>query len=657
MAWYQTGTVSGASGQKIVSGAGGAAFNGNVQPGDAFRITATDWSSEIVTVDSNTQITLRDNLPSTLSASGYSIWPTVARDVALTEAVQDLVDEFQTVVDEAGVGMFAIGTVGAPSVRCTTDQNTGVNFLGSGTVQIVSDGNAVVNVETSRRVGINVASPTTGIDLNSLAYPWFNMRCTGSSAAYGQFRNHSDTVIGLIGAAGGSALGAGANTNFVVRAEDKLIFSIGNTAQSNVTATGTAINGGVTAAAAMLDVFTDSNAVGYAPLQVRGGPGGYGAGLKAASPLATSGALKEMGKLVWDGEAAWDSADTASQDAMARIYVVLNGATYEGLRLTSGGSLVVGVAATLTYHSLRKDVTEGSPILEIAKDGTNGTAVFSSVANDSWNGAASAMHLGKDSSTSRSLTAAGTGNWSGADIAETKRKALLCGTILKGRVCGMDAAGDLVTTWVDAVQFRIKATDPALVMGDRWGTPQALGLPRPGERPAFQTPERTSPPAYTGRAKPVEGADPLYSLTIVAWAGEQSAHQAALAAHAAAQTALWADAKADHAEAVAAYEAAKATWDAAYETARQQIDRIAYCGTVPLVIDGVVEAGHYVIAQPDGEGGIKAVCVPNYEDDARRLVIGRVEVANPSEARWRALIDPALPLDPAWTAIIDVMRL
>ena len=86
-------------------------------------------------------------------------------------------------------------------------------------------------------------------------------------------------------------------------------------------------------------------------------------------------------------------------------------------------------------------------------------------------GANTILGLAKDSSTSRSLNAAGTLNASGADYAEYMTKAGDF-TVAKGDVVGINADGKLTNVFADAVSFVVKSTDPSYVGGDTWFTEQ-----------------------------------------------------------------------------------------------------------------------------------------------------------------------------------------
>jgi hypothetical protein len=234
------------------------------------------------------------------------------------------------------------------------------------------------------------------------------------------------------------------------------------------------------------------------------------------------------------------------------------------------------------------------------------------------NSANACLYVRKDSTTSRSINAAGTINASGADQAEYYKKAEGCGIIDKGQIVGVNALGEVTDKYADAVSFLIKSTDPYIVGGDVWGSEDALGMSRPVE-PKF------TPPSYSGAAHPgdapvapqapAEGAD---EEALAAYAAALEAYEVAAAAYSSALSAYNLDRQA-HAAAIEVakqifdtatyptYLQEKATFEAALEAARQKVDRIAFSGQVPVNVLGAVP-GQYIVPVQDGEG-IKGIAV------------------------------------------------
>lgn len=278
----------------------------------------------------------------------------------------------------------------------------------------------------------------------------------------------------------------------------------------------------------------------------------------------------------------------------------------ERMRLDYTGNLLVGVT-TGSGHRLYKGSGEGSNLLNV--EGSLGnTFLIYGVSGFGWNSANTAVIVGKNGATSRSINAAGTVNASGADYAEYMTKADGCGVIAKGQIVGVNASGLLTDKWADAVSFLVKSTDPSYVGGDTWGSEEALQMARPVE-PAFAAPAYAGAP-YPGEAPAApltpedeEDADFLEAQALFESASGQ--YLAALAQYEADQQA--------HAVAVAAaqqqfdtvtmpaYLAALAEFEAVLEAARLRVDRIAYCGQVPVNVLGA-QPGQYVVPVQDGEG-------------------------------------------------------
>ncbi|MGE4241730.1 hypothetical protein [Ramlibacter sp.] len=216
---------------------------------------------------------------------------------------------------------------------------------------------------------------------------------------------------------------------------------------------------------------------------------------------------------------------------------------YNGIR-QSGVWKYLGTGAALLYGL----ETSGNYSWYTAPSGTAGNTIsFTAVmtlnplagSTATASGAACSLVLGKDGTTSRTINAGGTVNASGADYAEYMRKAPACGVLVKGQICGIDVHGELTDLWDDAISFVVKSTDPSYVGGDVWGTEAALGMSRP-----------VQPDTVTDLPQ---------------------------------------------------YEAELLLFNAALEAARQQVDRIAFAGQVPVNVVGAAP-GQYIIPLRDGVG-------------------------------------------------------
>ena len=151
------------------------------------------------------------------------------------------------------------------------------------------------------------------------------------------------------------------------------------------------------------------------------------------------------------------------------------------MRITSGGDYLFNTT-TASYGFFVKDKTagfiyagraQGSSIWQADNNVYNSIVVYSTGA-DGYNGAGTAIILGKNSSTNRSLNAGGTINASGADYAEYMTKAI-DDSIAKGDIVGVDKNGLLTNIFKDAKSFVVKSTDPSYVGGDTWGSVDDIG--------------------------------------------------------------------------------------------------------------------------------------------------------------------------------------
>jgi len=164
-----------------------------------------------------------------------------------------------------------------------------------------------------------------------------------------------------------------------------------------------------------------------------------------------------------------------------------------------------------------------------------------------WNGAATAIYVGKSNGTGRSLNLAGTVNINGLDYAEYMTKSGDF-TVAKGDVVGIDANGKLTNVFANAISFVVKSTSPSYVGGDGWG----IGL---------------------------EGEE--------------------------------------------------------LEEARKTVDRIAFCGQVPVNVTGAT-AGQYIIPVNDN-GSIKGQAVSNPTFEQYQSVVGKV-IAIEADGRARIIV-------------------
>jgi hypothetical protein len=336
-----------------------------------------------------------------------------------------------------------------------------------------------------------------------------------------------------------------------------------------------------------------------------------------------------------------NSADVATLDASGNLLV---GTT------TSSGRLSIKASGTATYAAAFYDSTNTF---------LSGFYVGASGINGGYNGANCVQWIAKDATTSRSINAGGTINASGADYAEYERNN---GTkFAKGQVVGFKEDGTLTDVYADAIRFGVKSTNPGLVGGDAWGTDKQVGN-RPDE-PHFDA------PAYNGPQDPGEAPVEPVQQALPEDASDEDKTKASedfATAHAA-----WVAASADHEKLAYEYHAAQqdheaqveiakhifdtetypeyqralAEFEARLETERQTVDRIAYCGKVPVAVYGATPGG-YIIADKDSKGKIIGKFVADPDFAQYKKAVGRVNRVM-DEAASDHLVEAINGADPA----------
>ncbi|WKL16545.1 pyocin knob domain-containing protein [Comamonas testosteroni] len=145
MAWYRTGTVTVTNNSNVITGTG-TAWVDAVSIGETF-LGPDSQVYEITSIVSGTSLRVSPNYKGPTAANqSYAVMPTQSyiRDLAAQAA--ELVNSYATVRDTAGKGKFAAGTVAAPSLRATADEDTGINMPGANVLQLVTAGIAHLSI-------------------------------------------------------------------------------------------------------------------------------------------------------------------------------------------------------------------------------------------------------------------------------------------------------------------------------------------------------------------------------------------------------------------------------------------------------------------------------------------------------------------------------
>lgn len=191
-----------------------------------------------------------------------------------------------------------------------------------------------------------------------------------------------------------------------------------------------------------------------------------------------------------------------------------------------------------------------------------------------------------------SINAASTINASGNDYAEYMLKAGDF-VLAKGDIAGVNADGKLTNKFSESISWLVKSTDPSFVGGDSWGHSGIVGS---APLPVFRN--------YGAEA--TDGASAVAPETDAEWADRQAQYDGAL----------------------------KAFQDR-LEAARQYVDRMAFCGQVPVNVVGAA-AGDYIVPVADGDG-IKGVPVRSPNIDQYMMAVGRV-IAIEDDGRARIIV-------------------
>jgi hypothetical protein len=139
MSWYRTGTIALTNGSATVTGTG-TQWVANADIGEAL-IAPDGRAYEITNIASDTSLTISPAyLGSTASSQAYAVAPIRGRIADLIAETASLLSSFATVRDGIGSGLFPNGTVSAPALRASADQDTGLFFPSANTLGFVTGG-------------------------------------------------------------------------------------------------------------------------------------------------------------------------------------------------------------------------------------------------------------------------------------------------------------------------------------------------------------------------------------------------------------------------------------------------------------------------------------------------------------------------------------
>lgn len=227
------------------------------------------------------------------------------------------------------------------------------------------------------------------------------------------------------------------------------------------------------------------------------------------------------------------------------------------------------------------------------------------------------LTVGKSDLTNRSINTAGTINASGADYAEYLTKADMCGEIKPGDICGIDAEGKITDKFDEAVSFAIKSTNPCMVGGDNWYISEMPEYPSREyskwlidiNQPKPQIPSEEMIKNLIKAGRTITEAKDSYNKAMEVYKAEKDEYDKSI-------------------KQLLENEPAKESneylsWVKERELLRSTVDRIAFCGQVPVNIMGGV-SGQYLIPTRTESGGISGKYVSNPSFDEYMLSVGKV---------------------------------
>ena len=167
-------------------------------------------------------------------------------------------------------------------------------------------------------------------------------------------------------------------------------------------------------------------------------------------------------------------AGSSLNEISATTTLLLSTANTERMRITSSGNVGIGRTSPNMRLEVINDGAAQGTTLFATDNAVNNSLLVYAVSQDLFNTAGTAMILGRNSSTTRSINAGGTINSLGTDYAEYMTKSI-SESILKGDIVGIDKNGLLTNIFLDSNSFVIKSTNPSFVGGDAWASVDDIG--------------------------------------------------------------------------------------------------------------------------------------------------------------------------------------
>ena len=284
-----------------------------------------------------------------------------------------------------------------------------------------------------------------------------------------------------------------------------------------------------------------------------------------------------------DGTMDLGAYDKRWRDIHASRYVVA-GTPYPSAspayHVLSGTFLSAGDIILSVYNSIVGSV-------QFRYGGSSGSPAFIS--------SSAVLNVGLNINSGRSIDATGTINANGADYAEHEYNNGY--KVIKGQIIGFDSEGMLTPYFSEAIRFAVKSTEPGYTGGNTW----MANLPPRPNKPVLHDVQRRS----YGEADEVNPDAEVDALI------EQEYQDALLAA------------EVDYQASSLQYERDLSLFNAAVKDAADKVDRIAYCGKVPVNYTGATPGDYLIVKKGDNDSiTCYSTRVPTHEQYL--LCIGRV---------------------------------
>jgi len=465
---------------------------------------------------------------------------------------------------------LSAGTAGAPSLYFTGDTNTGIYSPGAdqvaistnGTGRLFVDASGNVTVPAGGNVGINGAAPQSPLDVisNASGYGISLRGRSGDSLAQFRFTSNNHATIYALLETAPTYLAAQVNGS-----ERARITSDGKLLVGTSTSTGFVPPGESFTTAATVQVSGSSGAgsSSYQATDTNAGDYSLGGSIflnKRPNNDTGIGSGHTFGSVLFAGwdtaalrvgasiRAASDGQVWASGDCPSRLvfFTTAGGAASptERMRITSNGDLLLGSTPP---------TSNGRLTLNVAAAGNNAVAVRNTASTaDHWT-----LFIGTNATTA---------GWNGA--ATINYCSRDTGT---GR--SINAAGTVNASGADYAEYIIKAGSFDIAKGDVCGM-NSGGMLTNIFADAIGFVVKSTNPSYVG-GDTWGNADAI---------GERPSKNE--------------DGEVD--------QQALSTWEAALETERQKVDRIAFAGQVPVNVMGATP-GQYIVPVEAADGGIEGV--------------------------------------------------